>query len=74
MALRTVTFHHLFQVLPQDVSHEVRCQVQESVLSQVTQCPSCDVKLLEVDVGQTELTGCPAQPLVNLLLAPASWV
>ncbi len=70
----SVTFHHLLQMLPQDIPHEIRSEIQESVLSQVAQLQSAHVKLEEADVGQTELSGRPVQPLQDVLLGPLARV
>lgn len=43
-----LTFLHDVQVLPQDVSDKVRCQVQEAVLPQSTQPRSADAELLQL--------------------------
>lgn len=67
---RSVTSHHLLQMFPQNVAHEIWSQIQESVLSQVAQLLSAHVELEEVDVGQTELSGRPVQPLRHVLLGP----
>lgn len=64
------TFDHLLQVLPQNVAHEVRCQLQKTLLAQVTQHLAIHAEPLEVDVHQAELIGGPEKPLADLLLRP----
>lgn len=68
--LRAGTFDHLLQMLPEDVTHEVRCQLQEALLAQVTQHLAVHAEPLEIDVHQTELVGGPQEPLADLLLRP----
>ena len=64
------TFDHLLQVLPQNVAHKVRCQLQKTLLAQVTQHLAIHAEPLEVHVHQAELVGRPEKPLADLLLCP----
>lgn len=64
------TFYHLFQVLPQNITHIVRCQFQETLLAQVAQVLATHKKLMEVHICQAKLIGSPWKPLANLLFGP----
>lgn len=65
-----VFFDHLFEMLPEDVTHEVRGQLQEALLAQVTQHLAVHAEPLQVHVHQAELVGGPEEPLAHLLLVP----
>lgn len=65
-----LTFDHLLQMFPEDITHKVRRQLQEALLAEVAQHLAVHAKTLQVHVHQAELVGSPEQPLAHLLLVP----
>lgn len=57
-------------MLPENVAHKIRCQLQKTLLAQVTQHLAVHAEPLEVHVHQAELVDGPEKPLAHLLLGP----
>lgn len=61
-------------MLPKNIAHEIRSQIQETVFPQVAQLLAAHIKLEEVHIGEAKLTRDPVQPLLDMLLVPFPWV
>ncbi len=61
-------------MLPEDVAHKVRCQIQESLFAQRAEIGPVHAEPMEVHILQTELIYCPGQPFSNVGLCPLAGV
>lgn len=57
-------------MLPENIAHKIRCQLQKALLAQVAQHLAIHAEPLQIDVDQTEFVGSPEKPLAHLLLSP----
>lgn len=65
-----LTFLQDLQMFPKDISHKVRCQLQEALLAQGTEGSSIHAELLEIHFLQAELVHCPHHPVPHVRLRP----